>query len=209
VFLRIGSVCALAAILLAGGCRKEAESTGPEPSVHMDEAALQKKVTALQKQNTQLESRLNKLIPKQPYIVVNTTLNRIYVRKGEETLVDGPCSTGSNTELVAPDGQRWFFSTPRGVFKVIRRRENPVWAMPNWGIVELELQGEEVTSEDLFQRGVLGKYALDLGHGYMIHGTLFQRFIGMSVTHGCIRVGDEDLQKIWDLTRLGTPVYIF
>ncbi len=208
--LRIGAACALAALLLAGGCRQGGDSTAPSAPAHMDEEALQKRIAGLQKQNGQLESRLGKLIPKSPYIVINTTLNRIYVRKSGETLVDGACSTGSNTELVSPDGtRRWFFSTPRGVFKVLNRRKNPVWAVPEWGIIEAELAGEELLPEDLFQRGVLGKYALDLGHGYMIHGTLFQRFLGLQVTHGCVRVGDEDLEQIWQLTKIGTPVYIF
>lgn len=201
---------AIAAGLILCGCRKEAGSDSPGRPVHLDEATLQKKVAALRKQNDQLQTRLNKLVPKDPYIVINTTLNRIQVRKGEAILVDGACSTGSNTELVSPDGtRRWYFSTPRGVHKVINRRKNPVWAVPEWGRVEAELAGEELLPEDLFQRGVLGKYALDLGDGYMIHGTLFQRFLGLQVTHGCVRVGDEDLQQIWDLTRLGTPVYIF
>lgn len=202
-------VWALSAVILLGGCRKEAESQLSGRPVHLDEVTLQKKIAALRKQNDQFQTRLNKLVPKDPYIVINTTLNRIQVRKGEEILVDAVCSTGSNTELVSPDGDRWFFTTPRGVRKVINRRKNPVWAMPEWGRVEAELAGEELLPEDLFQRGVLGKYALDLGNGYMIHGTLFQRFLGLQVTHGCVRVGDEDLQQIWDLTRLGTPVYIF
>ena len=36
-----------------------------------------------------------------------------------------------------------------------------------------------------FEEGPLGKYGLYFGNGYLIHGTLFQRFLGQSVTHGC------------------------
>jgi L,D-transpeptidase YbiS len=59
------------------------------------------------------------------------------------------------------------------------------------------------------EEGVLGDYALAFGNGYFIHGTLYKRLLGRNVTHGCIRVGDEDLETIYKLSRLGTKIYIF
>jgi len=175
-----------------------------------DDAVLRSRIGSLQKDNAQLESRLGKLVPKETYVVVNTTLNRIYLRKGTEQLLDAVCSTGSNTQLSTVDGKKkWFFSTPRGVFKVKNRIEHPVWVRPDWAFVE---DGEPVpgaTDAERFEDNVLGDYALYLGGGYMIHGTLFQRFLGQSVTHGCIRVGDAALDSLWKNTRIGTPVYIF
>jgi L,D-transpeptidase YbiS len=137
-------------------------------------------------------------------------MNRIQVKKGDEVLVDAVCSTGSNTELRAPDGKRrWFFSTPRGVFRVQSRMERPTWVKPDWAFIE---EGEPVPppgSPERYEKGVLGDYGLYFGKGYLIHGTLFQRFLGQGVTHGCVRVGDEALAEIWDQTRVGTPIYIF
>lgn len=179
----------------------EEESGGP---------MLAEQVAALRVENDRLESRLGKLVPKQRHILVNTTLNRIYVRRGEEVLLDAVCSTGSNTELETSDGsRRWFFSTPRGVFKVRNRMKRPVWVRPDWSFVE---EGEPIPpahAPERYERGVLGDYGLYFGDGYLIHGTLFQRFLGQPVTHGCVRVGDEALEKIWNLTRIGTPIYIF
>jgi L,D-transpeptidase YbiS len=43
----------------------------------------------------------------------------------------------------------------------------------------------------------------------MIHGTLYTRLLGRSVTHGCIRLGPDDLQAVWDAAPIGTPVFIF
>jgi L,D-transpeptidase YbiS len=43
----------------------------------------------------------------------------------------------------------------------------------------------------------------------MIHGTLYTRLLGRSVTHGCIRLGAEDLQAVWDAVPVGSSVYIF
>src|SRR5207237_1280843 len=55
--------------------------------------------------------------------------------------------------------------------KVLRKIEDPVWTKPDWAFVEA---GEPVPPLDSPLRkikGHLGKYALDLGDGIMIHGT--------------------------------------
>jgi L,D-transpeptidase YbiS len=171
---------------------------------------LQADVSALRKQNQQLRERLDKLLPRDPYIVINTTLNRLYLRRGSETIVDAVCSTGSNTQLVEPNGKRhWFFSTPRGVFSVKNKMIAPVWVKPDWAFIE---EGEPVPgaqAEERFQEGFLGKYGLYFGNGYLIHGTLFQRFLGQSVTHGCVRLGDADLERVYQNSKVGTKIYIY
>ena len=43
----------------------------------------------------------------------------------------------------------------------------------------------------------------------MIHGTLYTRLLGRNVTHGCIRLGKEDLRAVWAAAPIGTPVYIY
>ena len=60
-----------------------------------------------------------------------------------------------------------------------------------------------------YEYGVLGDYAMSLGDGYLIHGTIYKRFIGMPVTHGCVRLGDEDLKAIFNTLSIGSKVYIF
>jgi len=57
--------------------------------------------------------------------------------------------------------------------------------------------------------GELGRYALDLGDGYLIHGTTDPRSIGRAVTHGCIRLGDEDIEWLFANVPAGTPVIIY
>jgi L,D-transpeptidase ErfK/SrfK len=56
---------------------------------------------------------------------------------------------------------------------------------------------------------VLGEYALGFGKGYFIHGTLYTRLLGKNVTHGCIRLNDDDLKSVYQLARVGTPIMIF
>jgi hypothetical protein len=56
--------------------------------------------------------------------------------------------------------------------------------------------------------GQLGRYQLDLGGGYMLHGTPDQASIGTATTHGCIRLRDEDIAWLYDNLPVGTGVYI-
>jgi L,D-transpeptidase YbiS len=55
----------------------------------------------------------------------------------------------------------------------------------------------------------LGEFALSLGDGYLIHGTLFQSLLGQPVTHGCIRLADEDLEYVWRTVAVGDRVYLY
>jgi len=57
--------------------------------------------------------------------------------------------------------------------------------------------------------GVLGTHRLDLGDGYGIHGTDNPASIGHSVSHGCVRLRNEDIDKLYDMVEVGTPVYIY
>jgi L,D-transpeptidase ErfK/SrfK len=55
----------------------------------------------------------------------------------------------------------------------------------------------------------LGAYALELGDGYEIHGTLYPTLLGRNITHGCIRLNDEDLALTYQLINTGNRVYIY
>lgn|SRR5690606_1262676 len=57
----------------------------------------------------------------------------------------------------------------------------------------------------------LGTHKLDLGDGYMIHGTHIynENSIGRAVSHGCIRMRNKDIAKLYEMVEVGTPVYIY
>ena len=57
--------------------------------------------------------------------------------------------------------------------------------------------------------GELGRYALDLGDGYLIHGTSNPASIGQAVTHGCIRLADDDIEWLYNNVPTGTTVHIY
>ena len=64
-------------------------------------------------------------------------------------------------------------------------------------------------SNERFDNVSLGDYALYMGEGYIIHGTPFKSLLGRRVTHGCIRVGDDDLEFIFHHVPIGTRVYLY
>jgi len=57
--------------------------------------------------------------------------------------------------------------------------------------------------------GVLGTRRLELGDGYGIHGTDQPESIGQSVSHGCVRMRNEDIERLYPMVAVGTPVYIY
>ncbi len=57
--------------------------------------------------------------------------------------------------------------------------------------------------------GELGHYRLDLGDGYMLHGTPYTKSIGTAVTHGCVRMHDDDIEWLFENIPVGTKVYIY
>jgi hypothetical protein len=57
--------------------------------------------------------------------------------------------------------------------------------------------------------GVMGTRRLELGDGYGIHGTDHPETIGQSVSHGCVRLRNEDIERLYPMVAVGTPVYIY
>lgn len=156
-----------------------------------------------------LEKSLAAKLPKTNYLIINTSDNRFQLWSGNKQIRKGLCSTGSYTILKKSDDEKWVFKTPRGVFKIRNKRTSPVWVKPDWAFVEEGLPIPPARHESRYDNATLGDYALSLGDGYMIHGTLYKRFLGMPVTHGCIRMGDEDLEIVFNNMPLSGKVFIY
>jgi len=58
-------------------------------------------------------------------------------------------------------------------------------------------------------KGVLGARRLNMGDGYALHGTNQPASIGRAVSHGCVRLRNEDIAKLYDMVSVGTPVFIY
>ncbi len=156
-----------------------------------------------------LDRKLDVFLPHLPYIVVNTTKNRFHLYDKDGKLVrEGFCSSGSYTKLVS-EKKTWVFKTPKGRMTVLSKTENPVWSKPDWAFIEEGLPVPPPGDPSRYERGVLGKYKLSMADGYLLHGTLYKRFLGMPVTHGCIRLGDEDLDVVYHTLNIGSYVYVY
>jgi lipoprotein-anchoring transpeptidase ErfK/SrfK len=156
------------------------------------------------------EHRLAALAPgNEVYVVVDTYANRLRIYRGKELLREAVCSTGSGVRLRDPrNGKEWIFDTPQGELKVLRKVKDPIWVKPDWAFIEdgyLPPKGMRDRVDDFS----LGDYALYMRDGYIIHGTIFQTLLGKRVTHGCIRLGDEDLIFAYKTVPVGARVFLF
>jgi hypothetical protein len=57
--------------------------------------------------------------------------------------------------------------------------------------------------------GVVGTHRLNLGDGYALHGTDVPSSIGTAASHGCVRLRNEDIETLYRIVPVGTPVYIY
>jgi L,D-transpeptidase YbiS len=208
VRLAAAGLVALLLALLGTGWDFETVAPGPRPEA--SGKPLARDAARLAAERERLQAALRRHVPRGPWIVIDQTHNRLRLMRGDDTVLEAPCSAGSGMILKEASGGRrvWVFDTPRGRFEVLSKAENPVWKKPDWAFVE---EGEPIPKDpgERMEYGSLGEYALYFGNGYMIHGTLYERLLGRPVSHGCIRLGKEPLREVYRAAPLGTPVYIY
>jgi hypothetical protein len=171
--------------------------------------AIENELLEKQKEMTRLTNLLSMYTPKAPFLVVNSTENSFTLFVNRKVVKEGKCSTGSSIELENEEGKKWWFKTPKGVFRIHGKITSPVWIKPDWAFVEEGLPVPAKNHPSRYEYGVLGDYALAIGDGYFIHGTLYKRQLGEPVTHGCIRLNDDDLALVYKTLPVGAKVYIY
>ncbi len=174
-----------------------------------DKGASEKTKKARESQNKNVANRIKALAPRGIYIVIDTAENRLYLKNGEKVEKEIVVSCGSGDLLEDTEGTRkWIFDTPRGEFSVSSKLVNPTWIKPDWAFIE---EGEKPPTDfnERIDNDTLGSYALGFGDGFFIHGTLYTRLLGRNVTHGCVRVGDKDLEEVFRIVPLGSKIYIY
>jgi L,D-transpeptidase ErfK/SrfK len=117
-----------------------------------------------------------------------------------------PATTTVYTYPVGLGRDDW--RTPSGKFKIRGKTVNPQWNIP-----------ESIRKEHIADRGdprkfipggdpdnPLGKYRIELTLPmYGIHGTNIPWGVGMQVSHGCVRLYPEDIERLFPLVRVGLP----
>lgn len=93
-----------------------------------------------------------------------------------------------------------------GEFRVGRKRIDPAWRVPRSIREEKpELPAEVPPGPD----NPLGSRWMTIGRtSYGIHGTNIRWSIGREATHGCVRLYEEDIHRVFERVPEGTPIHI-
>ncbi len=197
--------CGVAAVLARMGRPFIASPFNATPSV----GVVGQSAAQLTRLASEAVKEIQQVEPKGTYIVVDTYRNRLRLIDNGTVIRNAICSSGTGTVLKDPrTGKEWVFDTPMGERIVQRKVRHPVWAKPDWAFIEDGYLPPKDSSER-FDNKTLGDYAMYIGDGYIIHGTLFQSLLGRSITHGCVRLGDADLEFVYHHVPIGTRVYLY
>ena len=148
-----------------------------------------------------------------PYVVVHIAESRVLLLEGTEVVWSAPAGTGHGFQLEGR-GRSWTFTTPVGMFRVLRREKDPIWIAPDWYYIEQNLPIPPAAQRARVA-GTLGTSALFLGDGIAIHGTNRPDLLldpdpdARRVSHGCIRLTNEAARELYHRVEVGTPVLIF
>lgn len=141
------------------------------------------------------------------YVVVDVDRNELRFMDGERVLWSAPVGTGTGFRLAAED-REWEFTTPSGTMHVQFKELEPVWILPDWYFIE---NRRPLPAPDAPERripGGLGAAAVYLGNEIAIHGTDRPELLGRQVSHGCIRLSNENVVRLFHNVQVGTPVVI-
>lgn len=197
-------------ILAAVACRSGSPEA-PSPRSELAGAPiLSSNAKRLKAEIRRLEAALDGLMDEKPDIVIDTVHNRLQIWRRNRLVEEAVCATGSGKILLSDNRKSWRFNTPKGPFEIRRKVVNPIWEKPEWAFVEAGLETPVLPWD--FRRldpVTLGKFAMELGDGYEIHGNLYPNLIGRNITHGCIRLNDADLELTFAMAQTGSRVFIY
>lgn len=105
---------------------------------------------------------------------------------------------------------RMDWATPLGTTTIIAKVKDPSWTPPESIRIEHAAKGDPLPRVvPAGPNNPLGRYAMRLGiPGYLIHSTNKPLGVGMRVSHGCIRMLPEDIERLFPQLPTGTPVTI-
>jgi len=145
------------------------------------------------------------ILPDAPHkgIVINLAEMRLYYyppkKKGQQQVVTHPIGVG-----------REGWTTPLGKTRIIQKKKDPTWTPPASILAEHLEKGDPLPKVvPAGPDNPLGAFAMRLGMpGYLLHGTNRPFGVGMRVSHGCIRLFPEDIEHLFGIVAVNTPVEI-
>ncbi|EXI81590.1 MAG: putative L,D-transpeptidase ErfK/SrfK precursor [Candidatus Accumulibacter appositus] len=138
-------------------------------------------------------------------LVLNLPEMRLYyypkpLREQTPLVITHPVSVG-----------RMDWVTPLGKTTIVAKERDPSWRPPE-SVKEEHAREQGEILPDVVPAGPdnpLGRFAMRLGlPGYLIHSTNKPFGVGMRVTHGCIRMYPEDIERLFDLVPVRTQVQV-
>lgn len=117
---------------------------------------------------------------------------RLYVYQGDILQASYPVAVGK---------PKW--ETPTGKFKVINMVESPAWENPFVSHTEVVPPGLE---NPLGERWI--GFWTDGKDEIGFHGTYKRDSVGKAISHGCVRMYNEDVRKLYAIVTVGTPVIV-
>lgn len=142
------------------------------------------------------------------YVVISLDEHMLHVMEDERVIWSAIVGTGTGTRLEGA-GQKWDFSTPRGIFRVQFKEKNPIWRVPDWAFVERGVPLPPLDHPSRREEGTLGTTAIYLQYDIAVHGTNRPELLGQPVSHGCIRMTNEAVRRLYHEVEIGTPVIIY
>jgi len=146
------------------------------------------------------------ILPDVPHkgIVINLAEMRLYYypkrrKGGRQQVITHPIGVG-----------REGWTTPLGKTRIIQKKKDPTWTPPASILAEHLEKGDPLPKVvPAGPDNPLGAYAMRLGMpGYLLHGTNRPFGVGMRVSHGCIRLFPEDIEHLFGIVSVNTPVEI-
>jgi len=132
-------------------------------------------------------------------IVINLAELRLYYYPNNREVMTEPVGIG-----------RIGWMTPLGTTSVIQKVRNPSWRPP--ASVREDAAKQGYILPDVWPAGPdnpLGKFMMRLGwHTYLIHGTNRPDGVGKRSSAGCIRMYPEDIETLFHMVKIGTPVRV-
>ncbi len=99
------------------------------------------------------------------------------------------------------------WKTPEGKFHITAKRKDPIWYVPESIQIEYAMKGKEV--EETVPPGPknpLGKYAITTSiPAVLIHDTIYPGSVYRYMSHGCIRMLREHIERLFPLVEIKTP----
>jgi L,D-transpeptidase ErfK/SrfK len=123
-------------------------------------------------------------------LVVDLGDRRVYVYQGKRLKTSYPLAVGKNG-----------WETPTGSFQVVEMQENPPWLHP------ITKEVVPPGPDNPLGKRWIGFWTDGQTHiGF--HGTNQEEYIGQAVSHGCLRMRNQDVVALFDQVQEGTPVAV-